>query len=214
MSLQSSRTRSRPARRRRRRDRGRRCRDGRRRPQSAGRTQGPLTWPRQGHRRTGVRHRARLRTECCPPPIRRRLRSSWRRSRLLRTRSRIPGLAVDNQRAAAVPVRRADHRPPPWRTRSLAAGPRLTIPARPCPFRAPTALHPLRVLPIRPRPVDRGRPLPDLLARQHAGDEGHRARKPVDSSAAAFRTVEEKLNRSDPGLVKIITDQSRSSYVE
>ncbi|WP_327241196.1 sensor histidine kinase [Streptomyces sp. NBC_01320] len=138
---------------------------------------------------------------------RRRLRGSCRRSRLLRTLSRLPGLAVDNQRAAAVPVRRADHRPAPRRTRFLAAGPRLPLPARPRPFRTSTARSPLRVLPIRPRPVDRGRPLPALLVRQHAGDEGHRARKPTDSPVATFRTVEEELNRSDPGLVKIITDQ-------
>ncbi|MFD4856517.1 DUF397 domain-containing protein [Streptomyces atratus] len=37
----------------------------------------------------------------------------------------------------------------------------------------------MRVLPFRPRPVARGRPLPALLVRQHIGDEGHRAREPT-----------------------------------
>ncbi|GGY97497.1 hypothetical protein GCM10010365_14910 [Streptomyces poonensis] len=37
----------------------------------------------------------------------------------------------------------------------------------------------MRVLPFRPRPVGRGRPLPALLVRRHAGDEGHRAREPA-----------------------------------
>ncbi|WP_443080682.1 ATP-binding protein [Streptomyces sp. PTD5-9] len=60
-----------------------------------------------------------------------------------------------------------------------ATGPRLRLPARSRPFRAPAARRPLRVLPFRPRPVRRGRPLPALLVRRHAGDEGHRVRKPA-----------------------------------
>ncbi|MFG2713222.1 NUDIX domain-containing protein [Streptomyces goshikiensis] len=35
----------------------------------------------------------------------------------------------------------------------------------------------MRVLPFRPRSVGPSRPLPALLVRQHAADEGHRARK-------------------------------------
>lgn len=89
---------------------------------------------------------------------------------------RLSGVATDDERAPALPVRRVDHRPAARRTRPSAVGPRLPLPARPRPFRTPAAGRPLRVLPFRPRSAGRGRPLPALLVRRHAADEGHRAR--------------------------------------
>ncbi|WP_237302543.1 sensor histidine kinase [Streptomyces sp. S063] len=114
---------------------------------------GPGNRHSTGHRCTGVRQAARLRTERRPSPLRRRPRGTCRRSCLLRTIRLLPGLATHHERAAALPVRGVDHRPAARRTRPSPAGPRLSLPVRPGPFRIPTTRHTLRVLSFRPRPV-------------------------------------------------------------
>lgn len=145
-----------------------------RRPPSPAPCPGDATRHRHGRRfRPGGHRTPRGGTALRTPPVDRGLRGAGRRGGVLRTGRCLPGLAADDRCADTGPVRRAGTGPVPHRAHPSAPGRCLPVPSRPRPFRPPTAGCRLRVLPLGPRPVRPGRPLPPLLDRRPPRGQRH-----------------------------------------